>query len=58
MYDLGDTQGTAVQNRKANQMFKLAARASIPQEDIWALGGLIPFVTELLETGGATKMPP
>ena len=36
-------------------MFKFAARASIPQEDIWALGGLIPFVTELLETGGTIE---
>ena len=55
MYDVGGTQGTAVHNRKTNQMFKFAARASIPQEDIWALGGLIPFVIELLETGGAVE---
>ena len=55
MYDVGRAQGGAVQNTTVNQVFKFSARTTILQEDIWALGSLIPLITEIHETGGTPE---
>lgn len=41
-----------MQSAEVNQVFKFSARTTIPQEDIWAPGGLTTFIAELQESGG------
>ena len=55
MYDVGGAQGGAVQNTKVNQVFRFSARTTILQEDIWPLGGLIPLIIEIHDTGGTPE---